>query len=479
MSHFEPLEPRALLASVSGFVFVDVNANAVRDPDLNLTDAVSPPDKGLPSVFDDPKDAPGVTLFDPGPNGRIGGGDDVKVRSTRLASDGSYAFGNLPAGSYIVRLARVPDGYRVVVKDIVGESEDDDVPAPQRNIDSDADAQGRSPVFQLAADGQAEQSIGLLRTGAKARISAVFRGLHGDFNPINFGTLTVGRQPKVTVKWINTGNRPITIKNTVNGAERLGDDPTGPFTGQRWVFLTNLAGKTLNPGDSVDVSMRYLTEVPGQFGNKGAFVPTGRNAAAIVGPINLTTTDVVGVGATFRQSLRQPALGAATYRFKTMYASWKPLLDRGTIDRFDIEVVGPNNFRQRARLVTRIDADDDAPTFDPEKFNADNREVVYQINAPGGAWDPNDAGQYQFRVLDKAVADEEGNGIAPRLLQTLRVRFGQAARRGDVERVATVTSAVSTLTELPVGPSSGAPSLFSQSPVVLDGEDEAIFERIA
>ena len=461
MTTLEPLEPRALLASVSGFVFVDVNANAVRDPDLNLTDNVLPPDRPLPSAFEDPNDVPGVTLFDPGPNGRIGGGDDVKVRSTRLASDGSYSFENLPAGDYVVRLARIPDGYRVVVKNVVGESEDDDVPAPQRNIDSDADGQGRSPVFQLGVDGQAEQSIGLLRTGAKARISAVFRNLHGDFNPINFGRLTVGRQPKVTVKWINTGNRPITIKNTVNGAERLGDDPTGPFTGQRWVYLTNLAGKTLNPGDSVDVSMRFLTEIPGQFGNKGAFVPAGRNAAAIVGPINLTATDIVGVGATFRQKLKQPTQGAANYRFRTMYASWKPLLDRGTIDRFDIEVVGPNNFRQRARLVTRIDADNDRPTFDPEAFNADNREVLYEIAAPGGSWDPGDAGRYQFRVLDKAVADDEGNGIAPRLLQTLRVRFAQAARRASVEPVP--------LTPAPASPELGASgSLFSRVPVVLD-----------
>jgi hypothetical protein len=76
----ERLEPRALLASLSGVVFDDPNSNGVRDAgEIGLA--------GITVYLDQNRNG----VFDPG-----------EISAT-TASNGAYAFSNLPAGSYTVR----------------------------------------------------------------------------------------------------------------------------------------------------------------------------------------------------------------------------------------------------------------------------------------------------------------------------------------------------------------------------------------
>lgn len=76
----EELEPRNAPASLSGVWFVDLNANAVRDP-------------GEPGVA-------GQVVFLS--RGEDGPGQLVPLDLTRTAADGSYSFADLPAGRYTV-----------------------------------------------------------------------------------------------------------------------------------------------------------------------------------------------------------------------------------------------------------------------------------------------------------------------------------------------------------------------------------------
>ncbi|HEB64309.1 MAG TPA: DUF11 domain-containing protein [Chloroflexi bacterium] len=81
-----------------------------------------------------------VNLYDPGPDGVIGGGDDVLVASTTTDSNGNYTFADIPADQYYLDFD-LPSGYSFTTQNAGG----DDA------LDSDVDASGQTVVFSLTA----------------------------------------------------------------------------------------------------------------------------------------------------------------------------------------------------------------------------------------------------------------------------------------------------------------------------------------
>jgi uncharacterized repeat protein (TIGR01451 family) len=96
------------LANLGDRVWYDTNNNGVQD-------------SGEPGIS-------GVTvqLYDPGPDGVIGGGDDVLVATTTTNDSGNYAFNNVVADTYFVQFVQ-PTGYSFTAQD-----------AGADNVDSDA-----------------------------------------------------------------------------------------------------------------------------------------------------------------------------------------------------------------------------------------------------------------------------------------------------------------------------------------------------
>jgi uncharacterized repeat protein (TIGR01451 family) len=79
-----------------------------------------------------------VQLYDPGPDGNIGTGDDVLVATTTTNDTGNYAFNNVVADTYFVQFVQ-PTGYSFTTQD-----------AGADNVDSDANAStGRTGLITL------------------------------------------------------------------------------------------------------------------------------------------------------------------------------------------------------------------------------------------------------------------------------------------------------------------------------------------
>lgn len=104
------------LASLGDFVWEDLNGNGVQDA-------------GEPGV-----DAVPVKLYTPGPNGVVGGGDDVLAGSTSTNATGFYSFTNLNPGQYYV-VFTAPGGYAITYADISAA----EVAGANDGNDSDAD----------------------------------------------------------------------------------------------------------------------------------------------------------------------------------------------------------------------------------------------------------------------------------------------------------------------------------------------------
>lgn len=115
--------PSATLGSISNLVFFDVDGDGVQDA-------------GEPGVQ-------GVTvrLFNDGPDGIPGNGDDVAVGTTTTDVNGNYLFDGLAADNYTVYFSNYPVGFGGTVKDAGGDD----------NLDSDAPGTGKTDGITLAA----------------------------------------------------------------------------------------------------------------------------------------------------------------------------------------------------------------------------------------------------------------------------------------------------------------------------------------
>ena len=106
--------------------------------------------------------------------------------------------------------------------------------------------------------------------------------------------------------------------------------------------------------------------------------------------------------------------GVATYQFRVKYAD-NVLVNGSTIGTGDILVTGPKRYKQIATLVSATPAG-----------NAKSVTTVYQISAPGGAWDASDNGLYAIWLQNKQVSDTERNFAAKQQLGSLKGAFAKA-----------------------------------------------------
>ena len=86
-----------------------------------------------------------------------------------------------------------------------------------------------------------------------------------------------------------------------------------------------------------------------------------------------------------------PTTGATTFNFTVAYADAFTSVDTSTFDNSDVTVTGPNGFSANATYISRV-----------------GNVATYQIAAPGGTWNPADAGLYTVSQNGSQVSDTAG-----------------------------------------------------------------------
>ena len=93
------------------------------------------------------------------------------------------------------------------------------------------------------------------------------------------------------------------------------------------------------------------------------------------------------------------ASGSSSYRFSVTYSD-NALVAGGTIGDQDLQVSGPNNFSQLAKLVS----------FNPVR-DSSSMTAIYRIDAPNGIWDAKTSGTYTVTLQSNQVSDSSGNYV--------------------------------------------------------------------
>lgn len=101
--------------------------------------------------------------------------------------------------------------------------------------------------------------------------------------------------------------------------------------------------------------------------------------------------------------------GGVVYQFVVTYQD-ETGISVGTLDNFDINIVGPNGYNMTANFVSVNDGLDGSP-----------RVTTYSMVIPGGAWDGSDAGIYTVSLVSNQVADTNGNFAVGGMLGSFRV----------------------------------------------------------
>jgi hypothetical protein len=236
--------------AIGDFVWNDLNNNGIQDA-------------GEPGV-------PGVTmkLYDPGPDGLVGGGDDILLATTTTDANGYYIFPNLDPAKYFV-VATPVAGYTKSTENLGGNDTKDS------DFGNGTGAYAGSYVSPVAT---------LLSTaGGVTRDMTVDLGIHSNtpnlntignrvWNDVNKdGLQTAGEAgvPNVTVRLLNSAGMPV----------------NNPATGAPYVVQTDANGnyKFVDLPDG-----NYIVE----FANLPAgFVFTGKDAAGSGAPGSGTDTD--------------------------------------------------------------------------------------------------------------------------------------------------------------------------------------------
>ncbi len=252
-------------ASIGDLVWYDDDGNGVQD--AGETDGVS-----------------GVTvnLYDPGPDGVIGGGDDVLVATTTTGSDGSYAFDHLFAGNYYLNFD-TPTGYDISPQDAGG----DDA------VDSDADVvTGNTAIFSLAS-GDTNNDLDAGLTDSELD--------YGDLPSTYNRTLLMNDGPRHIIGTLRMGANvdadPDGQENPDASADTYDDgvarDMSDHWTNNATVDIDiDLQGSTVS--GSADVGMWLDWNGDGDFDDAGEFYSYTSLTVGSVNTVHVTVPDATG-----------------------------------------------------------------------------------------------------------------------------------------------------------------------------------------
>jgi hypothetical protein len=113
------------------------------------------------------------------------------------------------------------------------------------------------------------------------------------------------------------------------------------------------------------------------------------------------------------------------YTFTVAYSD-STAVKLSSIDNNDLLVTGPNNYSQPAKLVSVNSTTDGSPLT-----------ATYQISAPGGSWDANEAGSYFIALQSNQVTDISGNAIVAATLGNFQVAIGSTVYVSDLNWTST------------------------------------------
>lgn len=222
-----------------------------------------------------------------------------------------------------------------------------------------------------------------------------------------------------------------------------GFDPVDPAKPNERTALFSVAapGGAWDPADNGTYAFRLDAPVRDAFGNASPTGDLGTFVARVEGPPGaaLTAPDVA-------------AFGGTTHSFTVTYTD-DAAVAVASIGPEDVTVTGPGG---AVLPVVGPPAADSTTSASP-------LAVTYTVAAPGGAWDPSDAGAYTVALNADQVADALGNAAAPATLGTFKVALPTIEFGGKTR--ATFTDADGgTVTLTLKGPGTGRVTLRGQSP---------------
>ena len=268
--------------ALGNFLWNDLNNNGIQDA-------------GEPGI-------PGVTmkLYDPGPDGVVGGGDDILKATTTTDANGYYVFPSLDPGKYFVQAAPIA-GYSISPKDA---GTDD-------TKDSDFGANGAYP-------GNVSGVYTLLSTaGGVTRDMTVDMGVHstaaGDLNTLGDkvwndinkdGKQDAGEAgvPNVTVRLLDAAGaavnnpatgKPYVVTTDANGNYKFVDLPDGNYIVE---FANIPAGYSYTGQDADPTAQGAPGSATDASLDSDAKTTTGRTGiinlgVGTAGPVNLINVD--------------------------------------------------------------------------------------------------------------------------------------------------------------------------------------------
>ena len=137
------------------------------------------------------------------------------------------------------------------------------------------------------------------------------------------------------------------------------------------------------------------------------------------------TPDATPPSATLNASTLTTVPSSTTpYTFTVTYRD-NLAVNFSTLDSNDLLVTGPNGYSQAAIFISATPA-------------ANSLQIIatYQIGAPGGSWDTNEAGTYTVALESTQVSDTSSNEIAAATLGTFQVVVGTTVYLSDLTATA-------------------------------------------
>jgi protocatechuate 3,4-dioxygenase beta subunit len=234
--------------ALGDFVWNDLNNNGIQDP-------------GEPAV-------PGVTmkLYGPGPDGVIGGADDVLLATTVTDANGYYIFPNLDPGKYFV-VATPVAGYTNSPKDVGTNNTKDSDFGTGTGPYAGSYVSGLATLLNTAAGVTRDMTVDLGIHNNTPNLNSIGNKVWNDVNKDGIQDASEAGVANVTVRLLNGAGMPVNnpatgkpyvVQTDANGNYKFVDLPDGNYIVEfanlpvGFVFTTKDAAGSGAPGSATD-----------------------------------------------------------------------------------------------------------------------------------------------------------------------------------------------------------------------------------